>query len=227
MTVNATNGLSRDLYWQDDNKVPERNNGALTQADFFALLTQQLAFQDPTKPVENDQMIAQMTNFTMADGISSLNTNFKSFAESMSSNQALQASSLVGRSVLVPSSEMVFTGQDLSRGIIDFEQRATNVRVRIEKPNGELVQTITIPEVAAGKFDFVWDGTNSKDEDMPPGVYKIKVDAKMGGENQSVPVMVYAPVSSVSLGQAGKGITLNLVGLGAFKLADVREISYA
>ncbi|MEE2003061.1 flagellar hook assembly protein FlgD [Alkalimonas sp. MEB108] len=227
MTINATNGLSRDLYWQDDNKVPERNNGALTQADFFALLTQQLAFQDPTKPVENDQMIAQMTNFTMADGISSLNTNFKSFAESMSSNQALQASSLVGRSVLVPSSEMVFTGQDLSRGIIDFEQRATNVRVRIEKPNGELVQTITIPEVAAGKFDFVWDGTNSKDEDMPPGVYKIKVDANMGGENQSVPVMVYAPVSSVSLGQAGKGITLNLVGLGAFKLSDVREISYA
>ncbi|MCC5824989.1 flagellar hook assembly protein FlgD [Alkalimonas sp.] len=226
MTINATNGLSRDLYWQDDNKVPERNNGALTQADFFALLTQQLAFQDPTKPVENDQMIAQMTNFTMADGISSLNTNFKSFAESMSSNQALQASSLVGRSVLVPSSEMVFTGQDLSRGIIDFEQRATNVRVRIEKPNGELVQTITIPEVAAGKFDFVWDGTNSKDQDMPPGVYKIKVDANMGGENQSVPVMVYAPVSSVSLGQSGKGITLNLVGLGAFKLADVREISY-
>ncbi|SEA44945.1 flagellar hook assembly protein FlgD [Alkalimonas amylolytica] len=226
MTINATNGLSRDLYWQDDNKVPDRNNGALTQADFFALLTQQLAFQDPTKPVENDQMIAQMTNFTMADGISSLNTNFKSFAESMSSNQALQASSLVGRSVLVPSSEMVFTGQDLSRGIIDFEQRATNVRVRIEKPNGELVQTITIPEVAAGKFDFVWDGTNSKDQDMPPGVYKIKVDANMGGENQSVPVMVYAPVSSVSLGQSGKGITLNLVGLGAFKLADVREISY-
>ncbi|MEE2025839.1 MULTISPECIES: flagellar hook assembly protein FlgD [Alkalimonas] len=227
MTINATNGPNQDWYWPDDNKVPERNNGALTQADFFALLTQQLAFQDPTKPVENDQMIAQMTNFTMADGISSLNENFKSFAESMSSNQALQASSLVGRSVLVPSSEMVFTGQDLSRGIIDFEQRATDVRVRIEKPNGELVQTITIPEVPAGKFDFVWDGTDSNEEDMPPGVYKIKVDALMGGENQSVPVMVYAPVSSVSLGQPGKGITLNLVGLGAFKLSDVREISYA
>ena len=226
MTINATNGLNNDLYWQEESKVPERNNGALTQADFFALLTQQLAFQDPTKPVENDQMIAQMTNFTMADGISSLNNNFKSFAESMSSNQALQASSLVGRSVLVPSREMVFTGQDLSRGIIDFERRATNVQVRIEKPNGELVRTINIPEVAAGKFDFVWDGTNGQDQEMPPGVYNIKVDANIAGENQSVPVMVYAPVSSVSLGQSGKGITLNLVGLGAFKLADVREISY-
>ncbi|MCC5852310.1 MAG: flagellar hook assembly protein FlgD, partial [Alkalimonas sp.] len=79
MSINATNGLNNDLYWQEESKVPERNNGALTQADFFALLTQQLAFQDPTKPVENDQMIAQMTNFTMADGISSLNNNFKSF----------------------------------------------------------------------------------------------------------------------------------------------------
>jgi flagellar basal-body rod modification protein FlgD len=224
--INSTSGLQRDMYWGTEDKVPEKNNGALTQADFFALLTQQLAFQDPTSPVENDQMIAQMTNFTMADGISSLNTNFKNFADSMSSNQALQASSLVGRSVLVPSDKMVFNGQDLSRGIIDFDQRATNVKVRIEKPNGELVQTVSIAEVPAGKFDFVWDGTNANEEEMPPGVYNIKVEANMSGENQSLPVFVYAPVSSVSLGQAGKGITLNLVGLGAFKLADVKEISY-
>lgn len=222
-TINSASGLER---WDTDDKVTEKNNGALTQSDFFALLTQQLAFQDPTKPVENDQMIAQMTNFTMADGISSLNKSFSSFADSMSSNQALQASSLVGRSVLVPSDQMVFNGQDLSRGIIDFDQRATNVKVRIEKPNGELVQTVTIPEVPAGKFDFVWDGTNANEEVMGPGVYNIKVEANIRGENQSMPVMVYAPVSSVSLGQSGKGITLNLVGLGAFKLADVREISY-
>ena len=95
-TGNALDGL----YWGDKPTTPETDgNGALTQSDFFALLTQQLAYQDPTKPVENDQMIAQMTSFTMADGISSLNNNFKDFAAGMNSNQALQASSLVGRTI--------------------------------------------------------------------------------------------------------------------------------
>ena len=99
---NTTNPLD-GMYWGDKPTTAENNNGALTQSDFFALLTQQLAYQDPTKPVENDQMIAQMTNFTMADGISSLNNNFKDFATTMNSSQALQASSLVGQYVLVLS----------------------------------------------------------------------------------------------------------------------------
>ena len=63
-TINNNPALD-GMYWDGGNKVPEKNDGALTQSDFFALLTQQLAYQDPTKPVENDQMIAQMTNFTM------------------------------------------------------------------------------------------------------------------------------------------------------------------
>ena len=92
--TNSGNSYLDSLKGTDktNTKTDAEKAGALTQADFFALLTQQLAFQDPTKPVENDQMIAQMTNFTMADGISSLNTNFKEFASGMDSNQALQAS---------------------------------------------------------------------------------------------------------------------------------------
>ena len=108
-SVNNNSALN-GMYWDPSSSVPEKNDGALTQADFFALLTQQLAYQDPTKPVENDQMIAQMTSFTMADGISSLNNNFKDFAASMNSNQALQASSLVGRTVLVDSEQLAFDG---------------------------------------------------------------------------------------------------------------------
>ncbi|SNY55912.1 flagellar basal-body rod modification protein FlgD [Arsukibacterium tuosuense] len=223
----ANNNPALDgMYWENGNKVPDKNNGALTQSDFFALLTQQLAYQDPTKPVENDQMIAQMTNFTMADGIGSLNESFKGLSESMTSNQALQASSLVGRSVLTQSEEIVFSGEALSRGHINLESPADNMRVRIEKPNGELVTNFDVSNPAQGKNEFVWDGTDANGEQMPPGVYKIKVEASIAGENKSVPVNVFTPVSSVSLAGNGKGITLNLVGLGAVKLTDVLEVSY-
>lgn len=222
-----TNSPALDgMYWENGNKVPDKNNGALTQSDFFALLTQQLAYQDPTKPVENDQMIAQMTNFTMADGIGQLNASFKGLSESMTSNQALQASSLVGRSVLTQSDQIVFTGESLSRGHINLDRPADNMRVSIEKPNGELVTNFNVNNPALGKNEFVWDGTDANGDPMPPGVYKIKVEASFAGQNESIPVNVFTPVSSVSLAGNGKGITLNLVGLGAVKLNDVLEVSY-
>ncbi|WP_333608545.1 flagellar hook assembly protein FlgD [Arsukibacterium sp.] len=214
------------MYWDDKKKAQDKNNGALTQADFFALLTQQLSYQDPTKPVENDQMIAQMTNFTMADGIGSLNESFKGLAASMTSNQALQASSLVGRSVLTQSNQMVFTGESLSRGQINLDRPADNLRVRIEKANGELVSTFNVNNPALGKNDFVWDGTNANGEFMDAGVYKIIVEANFNGKNESIPVQVFTPVSSVSMANNGQGITLNLLGLGSIKLSDVLEVSY-
>lgn len=225
-SVNNNSALN-GMYWDPSSGVPEKNDGALTQADFFALLTQQLAYQDPTKPVENDQMIAQMTNFTMADGIGSLNESFKSFAESMTSNQALQASSLVGRSVLTQSDEIVFTGDSLARGNIELDKPATMMKVRIENESGELVRSFSVENPKAGKNDFVWDGTDANDEAVAAGVYKIKVEANyIDGTTASLPVNVYTPVGSVSMNGTGGGIVLNLLGLGTVKLSDVLEVSY-
>lgn len=243
---NVNNSALDGMYWGEKNKAADKNNGALTQSDFFALLTQQLAFQDPTKPVENDQMIAQMTNFTMADGINSLNKSFAGFAESMSSNQALQASSLVGRSVLTQSDEIVFTGDTLSRGNITLDKPATSMKISIENDKGEVIQSFSVDNPKVGKNDFIWDGSHNGtgsevdadaveaegDEEVvnrvKAGVYKIKVDvAYADGSNSSLPVNVYTPVGSVSMnGGANGSIMLNLLGLGAVKLSDVLEVSY-
>uniref|UniRef100_A0A486XXX6 Basal-body rod modification protein FlgD n=1 Tax=Rheinheimera sp. BAL341 TaxID=1708203 RepID=A0A486XXX6_9GAMM len=229
MTTNVNNNPALNgMYWDNNSKVPQKNNDALTQEDFFALLTQQLAFQDPTKPVENDQMIAQMTNFTMADGIGSLNESFKGFAESMTSNQALQASSLVGRSVLTQSNEIVFTGESLSRGSIELDRPAGLMQVRIENERGELIRSFSVENPKTGKNEFVWDGSDVNDEAVAAGVYKIKVDVSYSdGKTASLPVNVYTPVGSVSMNGSGGGITLNLLGLGAVKLSDVLEVSYS
>ncbi|EJI84092.1 flagellar basal-body rod modification protein FlgD [Alishewanella aestuarii B11] len=240
MSSVSNNSALNNLYWEEKPKVQDRNNGALTQADFFALLTQQLAYQDPTKPVENDQMIAQMTNFTTADGIGKLNENFSSLAQSMTSNQALQASSLVGRSVLTQSDQLVFTGDSLARGVIDLERPASSLRVMIENEKGELIQSFSVENPKMGRNSFIWDGTylpsgeSSADlidgelsERVRAGTYKLKVEASYSdGSRASVPANVYTPVGSVSMNSNGKGIMLNLLGLGAVKLGDVLEVSY-
>lgn len=206
-------------------KTDAEKAGALTQSDFFALLTQQLAFQDPTKPVENDQMIAQMTSFTMADGISSLNNNFKEFASGMNSNQALQASSLVGRTVRVNSDKVPFDGTNMAMGSTEVPANTSVMTVKIYNAAGGLVRSEPVENPASGKFDFVWDGKDDNEKALPKGMYTVKVEASVNGKTEALTTSSYVPVTSVTLGKGTGDMTLNLYGLGAKKLTDILEIA--
>lgn len=198
-------------------------NQALKQEDFFALLTQQLSYQDPTKPVENDQMISQMTSFTMADGITAMNDNFADFAASMTSNQALQASSLVGQKVLVPGETVALEGDSGVSGALSVPQSVQNLKVSIEGANGQLLRTIDMGNVAGGKHRFNWDGLDNSGNPVAEGNYKINALGTMANEGTTFPVSTYVHVQSVSIGANGSGLTINTSN-GSVKLENVEEV---
>ncbi|RUO65885.1 flagellar basal-body rod modification protein FlgD [Pseudidiomarina planktonica] len=225
MDNSIQNPALRNMYWQEEPTAKEGSpDQKLDQEDFFKLLTQQLNMQDPTKPVENDQMIAQMTNFTMAEGITNMSDQFKTFTENMTSNQALQASTLVGRQVMVPTNEanIPLTGGG-ANGAIALQQSGFNTKLTVENAQGQVVKNISLGDLEAGVHDFEWDGTDANGNPVPPGNYSISANARMGTSNEELPVQMRAHVNSVSMG-GGEGIVLNLRGLGGVKLADVSEI---
>ena len=196
----------------------------LEQEDFFKLLTEQLNMQDPSKPVENDQMIAQMTSFTMAEGISGLSDRFDQFANDMTSNQALQASTMVGRKVLVPTDQANLESGAGVTGMIATPQSAQNVKINIKDSTGALVKTINLGDRPQGTKEFEWDGTMSDGSEAPAGNYSFSVNASVGGQTEELPIQMHARVQSVSTG-GDRGVVLNLKGLGGIKLSDVTEIS--
>ncbi len=55
----------------------------LNQADFLALMTAQLKNQDPTKPVDNTEYVAQMAQFSTVSGIAESNTKLSDIAEKL------------------------------------------------------------------------------------------------------------------------------------------------
>ena len=224
MDALSGNSIIDGLRGSPQSNVPTKDkNQALGQEDFFALLTQQLSYQDPTKPVENDQMISQMTSFTMADGISNMNKNFESFAASMTSNQALQASSLVGQKVLVPGDVGAKFGNTGFGGAFETPLSGHNLKVRIEDNAGQLVRTIDVGSVQPGKHKFSWDGLDNNGNPVPDGGYRVSVEGTVGNKATSLPVSTYAHVQSVSIGSNGSGLTLNTTN-GSIKLDDVEEI---
>jgi len=223
-TVN--NGLNSNLYWQPETtEVSDGSNQTLTQEDFFSLLTEQLANQDPTKPVDNDQMVAQMTSFTMADGIEQLNDKFSSFADSMTSNQALQASSLIGQEVLLQGDigHLSVEGQNVS-GVVIAEQSVQGLEITIENETGEIIKSINVGTQAAGNIEFNWDGTDANGNYMPPGDYVVRAQGNISGESIALPTAINRHVDSVSLAASSQGIILNLDGDVSVTLNDVIQI---
>ena len=191
----------------------------LSQQDFFTLMTKQLSMQDPMNPTDNEAMMAQMTNMSIAEGVSNMATKFDQFAASMTSNQALQASSLVGRDVLIDTHYVHNTPGEEVSGRIALEQGASDIKVRIEDERGVVVGEIPLPASTGGNLEFKWDGKDSKGNTVPEenGVLKAR--------HIELPVQARSKVDSVSMGQNGTGLVLNFNGLGSVKFEDVLEVS--
>ncbi|MFZ6721390.1 flagellar hook capping FlgD N-terminal domain-containing protein [Undibacterium sp. Ji49W] len=76
--------------------------------DFLKILLTQLNYQDPMKPMDNQQFMAQMAQFTTLQQTQQLNTNI----EHLITNQAsLQSVGLIGRTVDIATESGTFSGQ--------------------------------------------------------------------------------------------------------------------
>src|SRR5271154_3782005 len=80
------------------------NGTSLGGTDFLTLMLAQLKNQDPTSPVDSNTFLTQLAELSEVQGITSLNTSFSALSGSLTSNQALQASSLLGHQAQVASS---------------------------------------------------------------------------------------------------------------------------
>ncbi len=205
----------------------------LNQDDFMKLMMAQMKNQDPSKPVDNNEFVAQMAQFSSAQGIKEMNDSFRTLATSFQSSQALQASSMVGRQVMIPGnvSEMMPSGE--LRGAVEIPAETEQVNVKIMDSNGQLVKTIELGKHGEGLAPFTWDGVISKvDVNVPgsaeqkakAGKYTLQAEMLVDGKAQAATTYVMDKVNSVSLGKGNQGVTLNLLNTGSKSLADIREI---
>jgi flagellar basal-body rod modification protein FlgD len=197
---------------------------ALGQDSFLKLLTEQLKNQDPFDPVKNENMVAQMAQFSSVAGISEMNKTLKGVASQLNSSNASQAVSYIGKTVLVEG-DTAFPNQDGSlNAVLPLSEGADDVQVQISDSAGNLLRTINYGAQGAGDVAIDWDGKTDSGGTAPAGPYKIASSVLRNGTRVASPINVWAPVTSVSLGTDGSGPVLNLAGLGQKPLSAVREI---
>jgi flagellar basal-body rod modification protein FlgD len=200
--------------------------GTLGGTDFITLMLAQLQNQDPTSPVDSNTFLTQLAQLSEVQGITSLNTNFSTLSSSLTSNQAMQASSLLGHQVLVTSSTATLAAGATVTGAVNVPQTTSQVTLSITDSSGNVVNQINLGAQSAGLANFSWNGTMGNGSPAPAGTYTLTAQyagAVSGGT--AATTLVNGTVDSVSMGAGSAGMTLNVAGVGSVPFSSLQQIS--
>ncbi len=223
MTSAIDTNLLNDLGLTQQQKVKTADD-ELGQDAFLKLVVAQLENQDPLKPMENGEFLSQLAQFQSVTGIDELNNSVEKMANAFQSNQALQASSLVGRWVVVPSDKsFLWKDADLS-GSVEIPNNADSVQVQIKDASGTVVKQIDLGDQPAGTVNFQWDGLAEDGTALSSGEYSLAAFATIAGQVEAMETNAIVPVDSVLMGKTGESMTVNAAGIGNVKLTDVKQI---
>jgi len=79
----------------------------LDKDDFLKILLTQLTHQDPTKPMEDKEFIAQMAQFSSLEQMTNMSKEFGKLQNVLAANQAVN---LIGKNVQITDGDQVVSG---------------------------------------------------------------------------------------------------------------------
>ena len=159
--ISSTDSLLSSL--QTTPATTRKNSKSLGQEDFLALMITQLQSQDPLKPMENGEFIGQMAQFSTVSGIADMTKSVSALTDAYSSGQALQAASMVGRTILTEdSSALMAPGKPLA-GAVELPYATQAAKVRIYSDSGQLVRELPLGQgEIVVEFDLAYSKLNEK-----------------------------------------------------------------
>ena len=192
------------------------------QNRFLTLLVAQLENQDPLNPLENTEITNQLAQMSTVGGIEQLNSTLNGLVSSLADSQAVQASAMIGKTVMVPGSSLsLYEGGAF--GGVNLPSEAEKVTINIYDASNNLVRTQTLGPAEAGNLLFTWDGETNSGEAAPDGNYTFKVTASNGEASVTAQAMQLGMVSALTRATNGNFV-LDLGLLGKYDFADVQQV---
>ena len=190
---------------------------AAAQDRFMKLLVAQLNNQDPMNPMDNAQMTSQIAQINTVTGIQQVNDTLKSMAEQFTSLQVLQGASMVGHDVLVQGNTLT-RNAGVAKGAVELAGNADNVKIEILTPGGQVLDTINLGALEAGRHSFEWNASSYQGSGEP----SFRVVATSGGKTVDTVSLTQNRVVSVA-SEAG-AMTVQLQGRSSVAYSAIKAI---
>ncbi|MCB5162849.1 flagellar hook assembly protein FlgD [Marinomonas algarum] len=201
-------------------EAEEQSTALADQNVFLKLYIEQLKGQDPTAPQDTNDMVAQMSQFSSLERLTSISDQLENMASSLTSNQALSASTLVGKSILMEGDKAKLAeGTDSVeiRTLLPEESKAATLKIFDE--SNRLVRTAELKG-----NDYKWDTLDNEGKVLPPGEYRLAASfVNEKGETSALSTRIPTRIQGVTI-NGENGTELNVENHGKIKLTNELEI---
>lgn len=166
---------------------------SLGRDDFLQLLVTKLEYQDPLNPMEDEDFIAQLAQFSsleqmknISDGISS--SNEWDYLQMQSINNTM-AAGLIGKDVKAGYDGVVVDGENDPSISFTSGVYASEVTLTIRDAQGDVLRQLTMDNVQAGVNSIAWDGKDTLGNTVEEGYYSVEATATDGAGSTFTPTL--------------------------------------
>lgn len=192
-----------------------------SQDRFLKLLVTQMQNQDPLNPLDNAEVTSQLAQISTVTGLDKLNDTLKLMVSDLDAMRSLEATSIIGRGVLIPGTSMRLEDNVAVAGI-ELEQPVDELTVSIQDSSGITIRNIELGAQPEGINTFVWDGVTDSGTVAVNGSYSFTAIARQGDKDISNTALSLATINSVSPDE--KGAILDAGELGFIGMSDIKQI---
>ena len=189
-----------------------KKSTGMNKDDFLKLFVTQLQHQDPLKPQDSNEFIAQLAQLTQVEQAYNANSNLANLLNAMQGSTNMSAISFIGKEVLANGNQISLTAGGKPDLSFKLDTAAESIALEIRDAAGIPVRTITGAKTPAGEQTLNWDGLGNGGKTLPAGRYTFAVTAvnAEGAKFEGTPLMK-GKVSGVNL--EGKTPVLSVGGL--------------
>lgn len=188
---------------------------------FMRLMIAQLQNQDPTSPTDTADYMAQISNMQQVESTNNLTNAVNKMSSSLLTSQsALQASSMVGQNVVIATDKTLSDDEGDIAGQLQVPGKTENIRLKVYDKNNVEVDIVNLGQFEAGTQDFKWSG----DKESAGQEYRLVAEAQAADGNYvQINTFLTNKVTSVTLGQNGVGMAVN-TAVGSTAMENVLQI---
>ncbi len=218
------NKVSDPNYVDESKKVRGVGSNNLDKDAFFKLMLTQLKNQDPTNPLKNHEMAAQLAQFSTLEQMSNMNSTLTKIEGKNSKPEDFQALNLIGKTVAGDSSKVVRTQFDTDHDFnFTLPQDTHEAKIKVMNEKNEVVREYKLSNLKAGANKISWNGMNATGDKQAAGEYQFQIEAASAdGKKLQVKSDFQGIISGLSFSKEGPVLQ---VGNQTIKMRDVRQIT--
>lgn len=185
---------------------------------FLRLLTTQMRNQDPLKPTDSTEFVAQLANFSGVEQQVRTNDSLGRIFDLLAGGDAGGMASWIGREVRAPG-RAAFAGAPVDIGTVPVADADRTVLV----VRNDFDQIVARRSLAAADGTLTWDGRDGAGNQLPHGTYGFSVESYRGETLlDTSDGLVFATVREVRLADGKTQLVLE--GGGTVAVDDVTAI---